>query len=130
MEKRKIRHSHQRDMIYNYLISTHRHPSAEMIYEELKSKIPNLSLGTVYRNLNLLEQMGKVKKITTLNNVERYDAFCEEHVHFICEECGRIIDLPLLTNEIKQLYSKDKENEVTSVSLILGGTCASCKNKK
>ena len=126
MEK-KLRHSHQRDMIYEYLLQTKEHPSAEMVYEELKSKIPNLSLGTVYRNLNLLEELGMVRKVTTLNNVERYDACCEDHVHFVCSKCGKIIDLPNLTQEIKDNYFNEVGHNVEWVSLILGGTCSDCK---
>ena len=126
MEK-KLRHSHQRDMIYEYLLQTKEHPSAEMVYEELKSKIPNLSLGTVYRNLNLLEELGMVRKVTTLNNVERYDACCEDHVHFVCSKCGKIIDLPNLTQEIKDNCFNEVGHNVEWVSLILGGTCSDCK---
>ena len=126
MEK-KLRHSHQRDMIYEYLLQTKEHPSAEMVYEELKSKIPNLSLGTVYRNLKLLEELGMVRKVTTLNNVERYDACCEDHVHFVCSKCGKIIDLPNLTQEIKDNCFNEVGHNVEWVSLILGGTCSDCK---
>ena len=79
MEK-KLRHSHQRDMIYNYLLSTKEHPSAEMIYDELRRIEPTLSLGTVYRNLKLLEDLGMVKKVTSVNNVERYDAMTSDHI--------------------------------------------------
>ena len=125
MEK-KLRHSHQRDMIYEYLLQTKEHPSADMVYEELKSKIPNLSLGTVYRNLKLLEELGMVRKVTTLNNVERYDAYCEDHVHFVCSKCGKIIDLPKLTEEVKSNFNA-VGHDVEWVSLILGGTCSDCK---
>ena len=126
MEK-KLRHSHQRDMIYEYLLQTKEHPSADMVYEELKSKIPNLSLGTVYRNLKLLEELGMVRKVTTLNNVERYDACCEDHVHFVCSKCGKIIDLPNFTQQIKDNCFTEVGHDVEWVSLILGGTCSDCK---
>ena len=126
MEK-KLRHSHQRDMIYEYLLQTKEHPSAETIYEALKSQIPNLSLGTVYRNLKLLEELGMVRKVTTVNNVERYDAYCEDHVHFVCSKCGKVIDLPKLTQEVKDNCFQAAGHEVEWVSLILGGTCSDCK---
>lgn len=128
MEK-KLRYSHQREMIYNYLKTSCEHPSADMVYEELRSKIPNLSLGTVYRNLKLLEELGKVKKVTTVNNFERYDAMVDEHVHFVCNECGKVIDMPILISDLKKTYN-NTENEVEWASLILGGTCSSCKCKK
>ena len=129
MEK-KLRHSHQRDMIYNYLISTKEHPSAEMIYDELKRVEPTLSLGTVYRNLKLLEELGIVKKVTSVNNVERYDAMTSDHIHFVCDKCGAVIDLP----EIEQKTITEKfENNVCGsiewVNVILGGTCDKCRKK-
>ena len=99
MEK-KLRHSHQRDMIYNYMLATKEHPSAEMIYEDLKKIEPNLSLGTVYRNLKLLEELGMVRKVTNVNNVERYDAMTYDHIHFVCDECGSVFDLPNFDNEV------------------------------
>ena len=63
MEK-KLRHSRQREMIYQYLLTTQEHPSAEMVYHALREEVQGLSLATVYRNLNLLEQLGKVRKVT------------------------------------------------------------------
>lgn len=129
MEK-KLRHSHQRDMIYNYLLSSKEHPSAEMIYEDLKKIEPSLSLGTVYRNLKLLEELGSVKKVTTLNNVERYDAFTDDHMHFVCEGCCSVIDLPdfddsIIRNSLKQQF----DGEVKWVKVIVGGKCCICRNK-
>jgi Fur family peroxide stress response transcriptional regulator len=125
MEK-KLRHSQQRDMIYNYLVSTKEHPSAEMIYEALKKDAPNLSLGTVYRNLKLLEELGLVKKVTSLNNVERYDAWCEDHVHFICNECGAVLDLPEFDDSIIKKSIKKNNISIKWMNLILGGTCDKC----
>ena len=125
MEK-KLRHSSQRDMIYNYLVSTKEHPSAEMIYEALKKDAPNLSLGTVYRNLKLLEELGLVRKVTTLNNVDRYDAWCEDHVHFICNECGAVLDLPEFDDSIIKRSIKKNNISIKWMNLILGGTCDKC----
>lgn len=125
MEK-KLRHSQQRDMIYNYLVSTKEHPSAEMIYEALKVEAPNLSLGTVYRNLKLLEELGLVRKVTTLNNVERYDAWCEDHVHFVCNECGAVLDLPDFDDSIIKKSIKKNNVNIKWMNLILGGTCEKC----
>lgn len=126
MEK-KLRHSHQRDMIYNYLISTKEHPSAEMIYDELRKIEPTLSLGTVYRNLKLLEELGMVKKVTSVNNVERYDATTSNHIHFVCDKCGCVMDV-LDFNE-KEFIERFNNvgSKVEWVNVILGGTCPNCK---
>ena len=130
MEK-KLRHSHQRDMIYNYMISTKEHPSAEMIYDELKKVEPMLSLGTVYRNLKLLEELGMVKKVTSVNNVERYDAMTSDHIHFVCDKCGCVMDLPYFdNNEVKAKFDGQIGANIEWVNIILGGTCECCKNKE
>jgi Fur family peroxide stress response transcriptional regulator len=129
MEK-KLRHSHQRDMIYNYMLATKEHPSAEMIYEDLKKIEPNLSLGTVYRNLKLLEELGMVRKVTNVNNVERYDAMTYDHIHFVCDECGSVFDLPNFDNEvIKEKFSNEVGGEINWVNIILGGKCKHCREK-
>ena len=127
MEK-KLRHSHQRDMIYNYLISTKEHPSAEMIYEDLKKVEPSLSLGTVYRNLKLLEELGMVKKVTSVNNVERYDAMTSDHIHFVCDKCGAVMDLPEFDqNLFKEKFENSAYGSIEWVNVILGGTCSKCR---
>lgn len=130
MEK-KLRHSHQRDMIYNYILSTKEHPSAEMIYDVLKKEEPNLSLGTVYRNLNLLEQLGMVRKVTNVNNVERYDAMTEDHIHFVCSRCGAVIDLPEFDQELlKRNFASSEAGNVDWVNVIIGGVCKKCIENK
>lgn len=130
MEK-KLRHSHQRDMIYNYLISTKEHPSAEMIYEELKRVEPTLSLGTVYRNLKLLEELGMVKRVTSVNNVERYDAMTSDHIHFVCDKCGSVIDLPDFDQKVfKEKFGSNVNGDIEWVNVILGGTCQKCRENK
>lgn len=90
---KKLRYSDMRNTIYKYLCGTKEHPSAEMIYLDLRESNPNLSFGTVYRNLKQLEETGRVIRVSTVNNRERYDANCSDHLHFACEKCGRVIDL-------------------------------------
>ena len=127
MEK-KLRHSHQRDMIYNYLLSTNEHPSAEMIYDELRRIEPTLSLGTVYRNLKLLEDLGMVKKVTSVNNVERYDAMTSDHIHFVCDKCGSVMDLPDFDqDQFKEKFNSIHFGKIEWVNVILGGTCEKCQ---
>lgn len=77
------------------LRSTGRHPTADWIYNELRHEFPNLSMGTVYRNLNVLMEQGLVKKIDFGSTFDRFDANIGPHYHFICERCGAIIDLEL-----------------------------------
>lgn len=117
-------------MIYNYLLSTKSHPTAETVYENLKSQISNLSLGTVYRNLKLLESLGKVRRVTTLQNVERYDADCSDHAHFVCANCGCVLDLcDVDMSGIKAVANVDNSiGRVNWVDLTMEGICNDCLN--
>lgn len=124
---KKLRYSRQRERIYEYLCSVNDHPTAEMIYESLRTELPNLSLGTVYRNLKLLEELGKVIRVTTVDHHERYDAICEEHAHFICDSCGRIIDLMDVDIEaVKKACHLADDALPQHVSIMIGGICSQC----
>ena len=85
MEK-KLRHSHQRERILEYLCQSQEHPSAEQVYQDLRPEIPGLSLGTVYRNLQALVTEGKVRKIDMPQGGARYDRVEDDHAHFVCVE--------------------------------------------
>ena len=89
-----VRRSRKRDAILARMRSTRTHPTAEWIYKELKGEYPDLSLGTVYRNLNQLCEEGYAIRIGVVNGQERFDACVTPHAHFICEGCGRVLDLP------------------------------------
>ena len=126
MEK-KLRHSHQREMIYNYLLNTEGHPSADMVYDALREEIPNLSLGTVYRNLKLLEETGKVRRVSASQNVERYDAKCFDHAHFVCRKCGGVKDLTeLISKAVGESCHVADGDRIEWMDIIFGGICAEC----
>ena len=121
-------YSRKRQAIYELLLSTKEHPSAEWIYNSLKSEYPDLSLGTVYRNLKLLEQNGTVKSVAVVDGRERYDALMSPHSHFICSKCGRVIDV-FFQNEISNIADNlriDGVKEINSFSLIYYGICDKC----
>lgn len=125
----KMRYSYQRERIYDYLLNTREHPTAEMIYQDLREEMPNLSLGTVYRNLKVLQNLGKINTIPTVDGIERYDADCSNHVHFVCQKCGKIFDIMNVDYE-KLINSLDLEEGFVpeKVELKLVGTCHKCKN--
>ena len=121
-------YSRKRQAIYELLLSTKEHPSAEWIYNSLKSEYPDLSLGTVYRNLKLLEENGTVKSVAVVDGRERYDALMSPHSHFICSKCGRVIDV-FFQNEIPNIADNlriDGVKEINSFSLIYYGVCDKC----
>ena len=95
-----LKHSRQRDSIVEYLAGTKEHPTADMVYANIREQFPNISLGTVYRNLSLLNELGQVVKITTPGQPDRFDYRTDPHYHFICVKCGRVIDLDIEDKDI------------------------------
>ena len=87
------RKSKQKEAILRVLKSTTSHPTAELIYEQVKREVPNISLGTVYRNLRLLKQEGEILELDLTGTSGRFDGFTENHYHFRCEQCNRIFDV-------------------------------------
>ena len=106
MKTAKIRYSKQRELILLNLQSRSDHPTAEMIYQDLKSQHPNLSLGTVYRNLNQLCENHQILKLDIGGPMVRYDGNIQPHIHFICDQCGKIYDIEandqLLLEQLKE----------------------------
>lgn len=126
---RKTRHSETRDRIYEYMCSTKAHPSAETIYTALKPGIPKLSLATVYVNLKLLKEQGKIIRVANVDGNERYDANCEDHVHFVCDTCGSVIDL--MDSDIQAIknFCNIGKLKINSVQVVLHGVCEGCTVK-
>lgn len=127
MEARS-KHFRKRDAVLAYLRSTDCHPTAEMVHAELKQQIPDLSLGTVYRNLALFKQQGLVQSLGTVNGVERYDGNVEPHVHFVCTCCDRVLDLHGLEipEQLCNCAGKETGGTVEQCMLTFFGRCAQC----
>lgn len=89
----------KRNAILEKFRSTHCHPTAEWVYHELKVDYPNLSLGTVYRNISLFRHEGLLISIGTVAGQEHFDAVTTPHPHFICTSCGSIIDVDIKVDE-------------------------------
>ena len=89
----KLRPSKQRDRILELLQSTGIHPTAQWVYDRMVKEFPNLSMGNVYRNINILVEQGLIKKIDFGSTFDRFDANISKHYHFVCESCGAITDL-------------------------------------
>jgi Fur family peroxide stress response transcriptional regulator len=87
------RTSPQRDAILRVVKNTNTHPGADWIYEQVKKEIPNISMGTIYRNLRLLANNGKIKDLSIPGTPSRFDGRTSNHHHLVCEKCGRIFDL-------------------------------------
>lgn len=128
MEGRR-NNSKKRRVILEALRSTTAHPTAEMIYNTVKQEIPDLSLGTVYRNLAIFEEEGSVINICTVDGQARYDARTDTHAHFVCRGCHSVSDIEI-GDEVSQLYTSIEENYSClpdSAALLFYGTCADCR---
>lgn len=124
-----MKYSKQREALLTLLKSTHSHPSADWLYAELKKEFPNISLGTVYRNLALLTKNGTVVKITTSSQKEHFDGFTHKHYHFVCKSCERIYDVELNNADtLDRAVENELNAEVDSHSLVFYGVCSNCKN--
>ena len=122
------KHFRKRDAILQYLQSVTDHPSAEKVFTQLKPEIPDLSMGTVYRNLNLFKQQGLAVIVATVKGVERFDGNTDPHVHFICTECGAILDLPEISvpEELNSAVSRSSGGRVDNCQLSFTGLCGKC----
>ena len=126
--ERTAKHFKKRDAILSCLRSTEAHPSAEWIYETVKQEIPDISLATVYRNLNLFKEQGLIQSLGTVQGVERFDGNTAPHVHYICIGCGRVLDLPGLSvpEELNNAAARESGGRVDSCQLNFTGICGRC----
>lgn len=122
----------KRNAILSYLRASVEHPSAETIYTDLKVQIPDLSMGTVYRNLNLFKQQGLATSVATVSGVERFDGNTEPHVHFICSGCDAVVDLHALQtpDSLKSAAAACAGGSIESCQLSFTGKCRDCINKQ
>ena len=125
------KHFRKRDAILTCLRETDVHPTAEWIYAKLKPQIPDLSIGTVYRNLALFKENGLIISLGTVSGVERFDGNTAPHVHYICTGCGKVVDLHQLRvpEELNQAAAASSGGTVTTCQLTFTGLCKDCQNQ-
>ena len=126
------KHFRKRDAILTYLQGTNAHPSAEMVYADLKQQIPDLSLGTVYRNLNLFKEQGLAITVGTVKGVERFDGNVNPHVHFFCTDCGAVLDLPEMDvpQQLVSTAAGQIGGTVEQCQMTFTGLCRDCVSAK
>lgn len=126
-----LNHSRQRDAIMDFLSHRKDHPTAEVIYDNVKKVYPKISLGTVYRNLTLLADNGVVRRLRTRDSKDHFDADLSPHYHFMCNGCGCITDI--FMNHTKELETAAGEltpGMITGHEVFFYGTCPSCMKIK
>ncbi len=126
----ETRMTKQRQTILNVLRSTTSHPTADWIYEEVRKTIPNISLGTVYRNLGILTTMGEILELNFGSTYSRYDGNPNNHYHFCCSQCGNVYDLTLpLLQSIDTEVMEKSGHIVKNHRMEFYGICENCKDK-
>ncbi len=126
MKSTTRKHSRKRDAILECLRSTNSHPSAEWVYSQLKPIIPDLSLGTVYRNLALFRSEGLITSVGVVNGLERFDADMSEHMHFVCSKCGAVIDVGPTKLPEELISCAALAGSVESCRITFTGVCSTC----
>ena len=126
-----IRYSKKREALLQVIQQTDCHPTAEWLYQTLKPQHPDLSLGTVYRNLLFFQEQGLVKSVGVVNGQERFDGRTEAHAHFVCSHCGCVSDLHglKLAEDLAQTVCQQYQVTVARHELTFYGTCQSCIQK-
>ncbi len=122
-----LKYSRQREAIKEFLQGRTDHPTADTVYTNIRQIYPNVSLGTVYRNLALLASLGEIRKISCEDGADRFDPETRPHYHVVCRSCGQVTDLPMewaeqLDRRAEALYGGRIEGHVTSFY----GICEEC----
>ncbi len=126
-----MKFSRQRECIREFLAGRQDHPTAETVYTNVKKEFPNISLGTVYRNLSLLTEVGELQKISTGIGPDRFDWNTAPHYHVICTKCGCVMDLKLENiDHINILAGNEFEGRIDGHIAYFLGTCKDCLQKE
>ena len=122
-----MRYSRQRELILSKVEALCNHPTAEEIYEAAAPESPGLSLGTVYRNLNVLADIGMVRRVSVPGRADRFDHTLHRHSHICCDRCGAVSDIELDNDAVLQLIQRG-DPTATDYSLVVFGLCAACRD--
>ena len=126
-----LKHSKQRDLIMTFLMSRKDHPTADVVYMNVRKENPNISLGTVYRNLTLLSDMGEIQRLRVGDGVDHFDADTSPHYHFVCSECGSVIDLEMEgIDHIQETAGANFDGQIAGHVTYFYGKCGACMNAK
>ncbi len=127
ISKRRYKRSRQREKILETLRATKAHPTAYWIYDTLKPYLPELSLGTVYRNLGILHDQGLIQILRSGSGLDRFDADTSQHYHFICTACGAVSDVDIPPFEgLEEKVAGKLGRVVTGHRLDFYGLCEKC----
>lgn len=122
-----MRYSGQRELVLNIVKGRYDHPTADVVYIAAREQDSTISLGTVYRNLKVLEQRGQIISIETTDTKLHYDGNIDAHFHFVCNDCGQIYDIQEIYPSIKFI---EGVGSVNNAKCVFYGTCINCQSNK
>lgn len=123
-----MRYSRQRESIYRAVMESRDHPTAMMVYDALKAEMPHLSLGTVYRNLNQLADLGRLRKIPLPDGGCRFDGTTDVHSHIVCERCSKVADVMAPPMEqLADAVERETGYRLSSYDVVIRGVCRACQ---
>ena len=122
-----LKHSKQRDSIKEFLATRKDHPTADVVYTNVRQIFPNISLGTVYRNLTLLVDIGEIARLRVSDGIDHFDYDTSPHYHFVCSECGCVtdLDIPIMT-QMTKAAQENFEGEIEGQVTYFYGRCSNC----
>ena len=124
----QYRMTRQRQVILEELKKVKTHPTADQIYEMVRKRLPRVSLGTVYRNLDVLSQRGMVQKLEMGGVQMRFDGDTGHHYHVRCVKCGQVDDVPAdSVKKVDEVLPEKSEYEILGHRLEFVGICPACK---
>ncbi len=125
-----LKHSKQRESIKQFLSGRKDHPTADIVYMNVRRSFPNISLGTVYRNLTLLADIGEIARLRVGDGVDHFDYDTSPHYHFVCSQCGSVTDLDIpVIEELTQCARQNFDGEIEGQVTYFYGRCHNCTDK-
>lgn len=125
-----LKYSRQREAIKEFLMTRKDHPTADVVYMNVKEEFPNISLGTVYRNLTLLSDIGEIMKLNIGDGADHFDGNPNPHYHFICTECRSVIDLEMDNiDSINEIAGANFDGQIAGHITHFYGLCGNCTKK-
>ncbi len=130
LQEKNHRITKQRQVILEELRKLNTHPSADEIYKVVRRHLPRISLGTVYRNLEVLSELGKIQKLELSGSLKRFDWNTKKHYHIRCVRCNRVDDAPIAPlNQLENDLYKATVFEIIGHNLEFIGLCPECSKK-
>lgn len=122
------RMTRQRSVILETLVHMRCHPTADELYDRVRQQLPNVSLGTIYRNLDLLTRAGRVRRLEIAGIQARFDAELEPHHHVRCTRCGRVDDVAIADETEVHSPARSRQGfSITGFRIEYDGICPDCR---